>query len=72
MSSTLDDVVASVFTPGTNKGLVRAMTYSFYALFVTLLGMLWLTGGNLHVVALLTLAVGLFLSINWSVSARCR
>ncbi|GAA6004405.1 hypothetical protein JCM10207_000712 [Rhodosporidiobolus poonsookiae] len=61
----LADVVSSVFTPGTNPGLVRAMNYSFYALFVTLAGMLALTGGSVHVLALLVLSVALFASIRW-------
>ncbi|GAA5940287.1 Pkr1p [Sporobolomyces koalae] len=61
----LTDVVNSIFTPGTNSGLIQAMSYSFYALFVTLFGMVLLTGGNLHVVALLVLSIGLFVSIKW-------
>ncbi|GAA5832574.1 hypothetical protein JCM5353_002196 [Sporobolomyces roseus] len=61
----LSDVVSSIFTPGTNSGLIQAMSYSFYALFVTLFGMVLLTGGNLHVVALLVLSIGLFVSIKW-------
>ena len=36
----LGDIVDSIFTPGTNSGLIQAMSYSFYALFLTLLGML--------------------------------
>ncbi|GAA5859795.1 hypothetical protein JCM5296_003643 [Sporobolomyces johnsonii] len=63
--SMLSDVVSSIFTPGTNSGLVRAMSYSFYALFATLFGMVLLTGGNVHVLALLALSVGLFVSIKW-------
>ncbi|GAA5891110.1 hypothetical protein JCM6882_006422 [Rhodosporidiobolus microsporus] len=63
--STFVDVVQSIFEPGTNAGLVRAMSFSFYALFLTLGGMIFLTGGNLHVVALLGLSVALFVSIKW-------
>ncbi|GAA5826962.1 hypothetical protein JCM11251_002180 [Rhodosporidiobolus azoricus] len=63
--STLADVVYSIFEPGTNAGLVRAMSFSFYALFVTLLGMVFLTGGNWHVVALFGLSIALFISIKW-------
>lgn len=63
----LSDVISSIFTPGTNSGLIQAMSYSFYALFVTLFGMVLLTGGNGHVVALLGLSVGLFVSIKWCV-----
>lgn len=65
----LGDIVDSVFTPGTNSGLIQATSYSFYALFLTLLGMLWLTGGNIHVWALFGLSVGLFASIKWCVQA---
>lgn len=61
----LSDVISSIFTPGTNSGLIQAMSYSFYALFVTLFGMVLLTKGNLHVVALLVLSIGLFASIKW-------
>lgn len=57
--------MASIFEPGTNSGLVKAMSYSFYALFVTLIGMIFLTGGNVHVCALFGLSVGLFISIKW-------
>lgn len=64
----LQDVVSSIFEPGTNSGLVQAMSYSFYALFVTLIGMICLTGGNIHVCALFALSVGLFISIRWCVT----
>jgi predicted lysophospholipase L1 biosynthesis ABC-type transport system permease subunit len=60
-----NQVIASIFEPGTNAGLVQAMSYSFYALFVTLAAMLVLTGGSIHFWALLVLSVGLFLSIKW-------
>ncbi|SCV68732.1 BQ2448_853 [Microbotryum intermedium] len=66
------DVIASIFEPGTNSGLVQAMSYSFYALFVTLCGMVLLTGGNLHVVALLVLSLGLYASIRWIADAMAR
>lgn len=59
------DVVMSVFEPGTNTGLIKAMNFSFYALFATLLCMIVGTGGNVHVCALFALSVGLFLSIKW-------
>ncbi|KAK4702544.1 hypothetical protein P7C70_g3676, partial [Phenoliferia sp. Uapishka_3] len=61
----LSDVVDSIFTPGTNPGLLQAMNASFYALFFTLFVMLFLTSGNLHVWALFGLSLGLFGSIKW-------
>lgn len=69
MSSTLKDIVDSIFTPGTNQGLLRAMNASFYALFATLAALLVATRGNVHVVALLTLSVALWASIKWCVLA---
>lgn len=61
------DLVNSIFTPGTNSGLVAAMNYSFFALFATLFGMLVLTRGNGHVLAMLGLSVALWASIRWCV-----
>jgi len=69
MSSTLRDIVNSIFEPGTNQGLLRAMNASFYALFATLAALLVATRGNVHVVALLTLSVALWASIKWCVLA---
>ncbi|KAM0756028.1 hypothetical protein T439DRAFT_351757 [Meredithblackwellia eburnea MCA 4105] len=61
----LQDVLESIWTPGTNTGLIKAMNYSFYSLFIVLFGMVFLTNFNLHVCALLTLSVGLFFSLKW-------
>ena len=58
-------MVDSVFTPGTNAGLIKAMSYSFYALFATLATLVYATGGNVHVCLLLLLSVALFASIKW-------
>ena len=66
--SMIDDVISSIFVPGTNSGLVKAMTASFFGLFITLIGMLWLTSGNLHVWALFGLSLGTFGSIRWFVT----
>ncbi|GAA5991990.1 hypothetical protein JCM10908_000685 [Rhodotorula pacifica] len=63
--SMLGDIIDSIFTPGTNSGLIRAMEMSFYALFVVLAGMVVLTRGNGHVCALFALSIGLFASIKW-------
>lgn len=58
-------VLQSVFEPGTNPSLVKAMRYSFFALFATLAGMLYLTNGNYHILAMLALSVALYLSMTW-------
>lgn len=41
------------------------MNFSFYGLFLVLSILVFLTNYNPHVIALLTLAVGLWMSVNW-------
>ncbi|CEG77198.1 hypothetical protein RMATCC62417_11994 [Rhizopus microsporus] len=61
-----DDIVKSIMTPGyTAKGVIKIMFYTFYVLFATLLFMIVITGGNPHVIALLLLAICLFVTIRW-------
>ncbi|CDR87259.1 related to PKR1-V-ATPase Assembly Factor [Sporisorium scitamineum] len=55
----------SVFTPEYNTIPQRIMNFSFYGLFVVLFILVFLTSYNPHVIALLTLAVGLWMSVNW-------
>ena len=55
----------SVFTPEYNTVPQRIMNFSFYGLFVVLFVLVFLTSYNPHVIALLTLAVGLWMSVNW-------
>jgi hypothetical protein len=55
----------SIFTPGANSQLLLAMNVSFIALFLSLLFLLFATGGNGHVFALLLIAGGLFVSVQW-------
>lgn len=60
-----DAVIDSILQPGLNPRLRAIMNQTFYALFAVLGLLLILTSGNLHVVALLTLAIALFYSIDW-------
>ncbi|KAI8336439.1 ER protein Pkr1-domain-containing protein [Choanephora cucurbitarum] len=63
------DIVKSIMTPGyTANGVINIMFYTFYALFATLLFMIFMTGGNPHVIALLLLAICLFVSIRWFIT----
>ncbi|KAJ9089110.1 hypothetical protein DSO57_1016207 [Entomophthora muscae] len=64
-SSMFKDVIDSIFTPGVNSGLIRAMNISFIFLFVTLAAFAVITSFNIHVIALNFIAFGLFCSINW-------
>ena len=55
----------SVFSPEYNTVPQRIMNLSFYGLFLVLSILVLLTHYNPHVIALLTLAIGLWMSINW-------
>lgn len=60
------DIIKSIMTPGyTASGVIQIMFYTFYALFATLLFMIFITGGNPHVIALFLLALCLFVTIKW-------
>ncbi|OZJ05856.1 hypothetical protein BZG36_00862 [Bifiguratus adelaidae] len=62
------DIMDSIMRPGyTPTSIVRLMDYTFYALFVTLLLLVFATSFNIHVCALLLLSVALFLTIKWYV-----
>lgn len=65
MASFTQALFDSLFQPGLNTPMRRAMDVCFYALFVVLSGLAYVTGGNIHVFALLTLALGLFLAVHW-------
>ena len=55
----------SIFTPGANAQLLLAMNLSFLALFLSLVFLLYASGFNGHVIALLVIALCLFASIQW-------
>ncbi|KAE8213964.1 hypothetical protein CF327_g2590 [Tilletia walkeri] len=68
MPSFVDNVLEGIMQPGATPSTVHMMNYSFFALILTLSGMAVLTSGNLHVLFLLFVSVGLWASINWFVS----
>ncbi|KAK0554798.1 hypothetical protein OC845_000620 [Tilletia horrida] len=68
MPSFIDSVFESILQPGANAPTVHLMNISFYALFLCLAGLAFMTSGNIHVVFLLVISVGLWASINWFVS----
>ena len=61
----LEEIWLSIFEPGLNSKMVKIMDVCFYALFVSLVSLGIATGGNIHVVALLGIAVCLFVSVKW-------
>ncbi|KAJ1555318.1 hypothetical protein HK096_004282 [Nowakowskiella sp. JEL0078] len=61
----LEEIWESIFTPGVNGTVQTVFNVIFGFLFITLGLMLFLTGGNWHVVFLLFIAFGLFASVQW-------
>ncbi|PWN53507.1 hypothetical protein IE53DRAFT_383984 [Violaceomyces palustris] len=61
----MDAVIDSLFQPGLNTPMQKIMNYSFYGLFLSLTILFFLTGGNLHVLGLFAVALGLYGSVNW-------
>lgn len=59
------DLFNSIFSPAYNTVPQKIMNFSFYGLFFVLFVLIFLTNYNPHVIALLTLAVGLWMSVNW-------
>ena len=64
----LQGVWDSIFEGGVNSTTHRLMNLSFYGLFATLAVLALMTRGNVHVIALLVLSAGLFVSVNWCVA----
>lgn len=62
-----ENLLDNIFHEGVNSTTHELMNWIFYALFASLSTLLLASGFNLHVVALLVLSIGLFLSINWYV-----
>ncbi|KAJ3076935.1 hypothetical protein HDU99_001281 [Rhizoclosmatium hyalinum] len=63
-----EEVWMSIFTPGINSKVVFVMDLCFYALFLSLFGLLVVSGGNFHVVFLLLIATCLFVSVKWFIA----
>ncbi|KAI8588736.1 ER protein Pkr1-domain-containing protein, partial [Geranomyces variabilis] len=61
----LQEIWASIFTPGVNPRVQSAMNMSFAGLFVSLAMLAVVTGGNIHVFGLMGVAVCLFASVQW-------
>ena len=68
--SWLEKVLDSIFQEGVNSATLNFMNYTFYALFAVLTTLFLGSGLNLHVLALLLLAIVLCLATNWYVCAR--
>lgn len=64
-TSLVRHILDSLFSPGLNSPTRSLMNWSFYGLFFTLLGLLPITGSNIHILYLLAVAVALWASVNW-------
>ncbi|KAJ3282792.1 hypothetical protein HK104_010718 [Borealophlyctis nickersoniae] len=63
--SLIEEVWNSIFTPGVNSRVQTVINASFIGLFLSLAALAVVTGGNLHVLALIAIAACLFFSLQW-------
>ena len=58
-------IAESIFEPGVNSQLLKAINITFVCLFVVVIFLLIALGLNIHLLVLLILSTGLLLSVNW-------
>ena len=59
------DVALNAVEPGFNRSVLLVLNIAFVLLLLTLLGVTFLTGLNVHVIILGVLALGLQIAFNW-------
>ena len=61
--------ISNILKPGSSlhPNFLRILDGAFVMLLAVLLAMLWLSSGNLHVVALIAIEVALWASVKWCV-----
>ena len=64
----LMEVVDSIFTPGMNSRVQAVMHVAFALLFLTFLGLLFMTSFNYHVMVLLGISLCLWITTTWFVA----
>ena len=62
-----DEIGASIFESGANSSVVIAINCIFSALIITVCALMLVWGVNIHFIFITVLAVGLMISVNWSV-----
>ena len=65
MMGVIQDIIDSIFTPGTNKSVRIFTCVIFVLLIIVLFGMIFLTNFNIHVIVMFILSVGVFVSLCW-------
>lgn len=58
-------IIESIFEPGVNSQLLKAVNITFVCLVAVVIVLLIAFGFNIHLVVLLILSIGLLLSVNW-------
>ena len=61
----LQGIVDSIFKPGINNSVRLFTCLVFILLILVLFGMLFLTNFNIHVIVMLFLSIGVFVSLCW-------
>jgi len=61
----LQDIVQSIFEPGVNSHVLKAVNIIFVCLIIVGIGLVLFSGFNIHLLVLLVLSSGLLISINW-------
>lgn len=64
----VEDLWASVFTPGTTPTLILATHISFFLLIVSLIVFVFLTNFNIHLCNLLVLSIVLWAAVTWFIA----
>ncbi|OMJ07936.1 V-type ATPase assembly factor PKR1 [Smittium culicis] len=67
-NSVLGDVVDSVVSGGVNNGVMKVFNVAFAALFLVLSSLIYLTGPNLYLVAIMVINAFLFSTIQYIVA----
>ncbi|OLY80281.1 hypothetical protein AYI68_g4240 [Smittium mucronatum] len=67
-TSTMGDVIDSIFSGGVNQGVMKVLNLTFMALFLVLLTLLYLTGPNIYLVSVMVINAFLFTMIQYLVS----
>ena len=68
----LEDIITSIFTPGTTNGVRMFTCCVFILLIIVLSVMVIYTNFNIHVIIMLILACGVFLAICWFMTEMAR
>ena len=61
----LQEIIDSIFTPGSNKSVKAFTCVVFVLLIFVLFGMIFLTNFNIHVIVMFFLSIGVFVSLVW-------